>query len=168
MNREQIKDLAVRMAKENGLVNLSRSGLCAAAEIPDGSFTHIVGCSFTDFILEVRKEVPNELAFKKVVKTRTNPQLRKDSILAAAVQASEECGYMKVTSQQIADLAGVSPSLVWKYFGTMNGLRRAIMRRAVTEQNIKVIAQGLDAGDNQARRAPEEIIEKAQSLALGV
>lgn len=161
--REQVKEVAVCMVKGEGLINLSRRELCERAGIPDGSFPHIMGCNFSDFVEELKLENIQEIAHS-VSKTRANPELRKDHILNIAVAMAKVSGYNKITRDKIAEGAGVSMGLVTRYFGTMNQLKTAIMRRAIKQGIAEIIAQGLANGDDHAKKAPAELKAEAATL----
>lgn len=84
---------------------------------------------------------------------------------AALIVAAKPGGWSKLTRDGVARQAGCAESLVSKYFGTMDGFRRTIMRAAVKESHISIIAQGLAMGDKFAQRASDEQKEKvAQSI----
>jgi len=161
--REQVKKVAVRMIEQSGLINLSRRELCEKAFIPDGSFPHIMNCNFSDFVEELRLEgtigTPHSVS-----KTRANPELRKSHILNVAVCMAKTEGYNKITRDKVAEGAGVSTGLVSRYFGTMIQLKTAIMRRAVKQGIVEIIAQGLIYGDDHARKAPIELKEEAAAF----
>lgn len=78
----------------------------------------------------------------------------KPEVLAHALRIAEAVGYTNVTRQAVAEASGVSTGMVSKYFGTMQGLRRAIMSSATHNQNFIVLAQGLAAKDAKAMGAP--------------
>ena len=162
--KNEIKDLAFEMVKESGLINLSRKALCERAKIKEGSFNHIMGCSFIEFTEQLRKALPvdEDAPAHPVTKTRTNnPELRKDQILAAAVKISVDKNYSTITRQNVADAAGVSTGLVARYFGTMKQIRRSIMRSAIQNKNLKIIAQGLVNKDPNALKAPKPLQQQA-------
>jgi len=163
MTRDHIKQTAIEMVKESGLINLSRRELCKRAGVPDGSFTHIVGYNFSEFIKELKPEVADVSVFP-VSKTRADPKLRREHILNTAVGMARDVGYHKITRDSIAEGAGVSMGLVTRYFGTMKQLRRAIVRAAITQEIPEIIAQGLANGDNQAKKAPDDLKAKAVDL----
>ncbi len=163
MKREEVKEVAVCMVKGEGLINLSRRELCKRAGIPDGSFPHVMGCNFSDFVEELKLENIQEIAHS-VSKTRANPELRKDHILNVAVKMAKASGYNKITRDKVAEGAGVSMGLVTRYFGTMGQLKNAIMRRAVKQGVAEIIAQGLANGDDHAKRAPAELKAEAATL----
>lgn len=97
---------------------------------------------------------------------RLLPNDRKEQIMQKAMGLAGRGGYNNVKRADVAAAAGVAEGLVSKYWGTMVQLRRAIMRRAVTERNLLIIAQGLAGGDAQARKAPEALRREAVETLL--
>jgi AcrR family transcriptional regulator len=91
------------------------------------------------------------------------PKERKAEILQAALKVAAICGLTTFTRAQVADEAGISPASVNKYFTTMAQLRRDVMRAAVRDECLKLIAQGIVLGDKQALKAPAEL--RARALA---
>lgn len=161
MNKDGLKKIAVEMVREIGLINLSRAGLCERAGIADGSFQSIAGCTFTEFSEELRVlKIRTPLA--TVLKSRTNPELRRQHILETAVKLAKEHGYDRLTRDRVAEAAGVSPGLIGQYF-TMTTLRFEMMRYAVRHEVLEIVAQGLAARDNLAVNAPKELKNRAVS-----
>lgn len=163
MKREQVKAVAIGMVKKSGLINLSRRELCEAAGIPDGSFPHVMECNFSEFVNELKAENV-ESGMVPVSKSRVPAALRKEHILKVAVDMAIEDGYHRITRDGVAEKAGVSFSLVTKYFGTMNQLRKDVMRTAIKQSIPEIVAQGLANGDDRAKKAPAEL--KAQAATL--
>ena len=163
MKRDEVKQIAICMVRKSGLINLSRRELCERAGVPDGSFPHIMGCNFAEFVEELKLENIQDLTHS-VSKTRANPTLRKDNILTVAVNIAKIDGYNNITRDKIAESAGVSTGLVTRYFGTMNQLKTAVMRRAVKQGIAEIIAQGLANGDDHAKKASTELKAKAATL----
>ena len=155
-NKEKIETTAIRLANESGLINLTRSQLCTEVNIPDGSFNHLMGCSFTEFI-EKLKPLVTSGNISKVTKKRVSKELRKDSILSSAILVAKEVGFDKVTRDQVAEQAGISTGLVHHHFSTMVQLKRALMRHAIKDGILEIIAQGLAVHDEQAKKAPREL-----------
>jgi len=83
-----------------------------------------------------------------------------------AMALAGRTGYNNIKRSDIASAAGVAEGLVSRYWGTMVQLRRAVMRRAVSESNLLIIAQGLAGGDAQARKVPESVRREAVSQLL--
>jgi AcrR family transcriptional regulator len=98
---------------------------------------------------------------------RLTPALRRTHILDAAVLLASSGNYTQITRQEIADVAGIAPTLISHHFGTMIQLRRALMRYAVQGRHLSVIAQGLAARDPQAQKATTELQASALGSLLG-
>ena len=86
---------------------------------------------------------------------------RNRRILEAAVQLSAERGYTNITRAEVADRAGVADGSVNNAFGTMDGLRDAVMARAVEQRHGGIVAQGLAARHPAALAAPQELKDQA-------
>ncbi len=163
----EIRAIALEMANANGLINLTRQALCNRVGIKDGSFTNIMGITFTELTLEIRPFCTTEsLKIKASNKTRTNSTLRKEQLINAALDCFEKSDkpFMKVTRGDIAEEAGVSEQLITHHLGTITELRRDIIRHAVLQRRLKIIAQGLAVGDSHARKAPQELKDLAVAL----
>ena len=80
MKREKVKAVAIDMVKERGLINLARRELCERAGIPDGSFPHVMECTFTEFVEELRADNV-EQGPAPVSKRRAPAALRKEHLL---------------------------------------------------------------------------------------
>lgn len=99
---------------------------------------------------------------------RLSPSQRRESILDAALHLSKTEGYNRIRREEVASEAGVSMALITHYFGTMNKFRRAIMRAAITREVLEVVGQGLAIGDSHARKAPEELKQRAAQYIANV
>lgn len=93
---------------------------------------------------------------------------RREEILSAALKLARQGNYQSITRDAIADEAGVSFGLVTRYFGTMNNLRRDVMRAAIKLEKAEIVAQGLALGDKHARKAPEELKKEAAAIMCGL
>lgn len=75
--------------------------------------------------------------------------------------------FSKLTRDAVAREAGVAAGMVNKCFGTVEGLRRAVIAEGVRIEDLGIVAQGLACGYEEARLAPEGL--KTRALAyLGV
>lgn len=99
-------------------------------------------------------------------KKRQSPEIRKPELLRVAVELSRRHGYNKITRDAIAAEAGVSMGLVTLYLGTMANLRRDIMRAAVRDGIVEIVAQGIAAGDEHALKAPRELKQQIARFVL--
>jgi len=94
---------------------------------------------------------------------RMLPQDRRAEILNAALRVATVRGYRHLTRSQVAADALCAESLISAYFGTMDKFRRTIMRAAVKDRRLKIIAQGLVSGDSHAKKASDEL--RAEAMA---
>ncbi len=160
MNRDQVKQIAITLVRRIGLINLSRRELCKAAGIADGSFMSIMDCTFTEFIDELRAENINQ-CLVAVNKRRVAPSLRKEQLLKVAVAEAIDKGYNSVTRDAVAEIAGVSFGLITKYFGTMTQLKNDIIRYAIKNEVLEIVAQGIANQDHRVKKIPAELRKKA-------
>lgn len=101
----------------------------------------------------------------KMGHVRMKPEVRKEEVLDAAVEVACAFGYYNFRREDVADEAGVSPATINNYFNTMTQLRRAVMRRAIKQGVLKIVAQGLAQQDACALKAPEDV-KKAAIVSL--
>lgn len=85
------------------------------------------------------------------------PAERTHHLIAAGLAAAAATGWRTLTREQIAARAGVSPALVSARLGTADSIRRAVMRAAVRERCVPVVAQGLAARHPAALKADESL-----------
>lgn len=161
MSKTQVLQTARRMVRENGLINLTRRELCERANVPNGSFVNIMGCTFTELVDQLRGEDIPTRPGKEAEVARANPAARRDSILFAACELSKKGGYDKIKAKEVAEAAGISSQMITHYFGGMPQLRVAIMREAVRRSILPIIVQGLIRRDRIAKRAPEKLRDQA-------
>lgn len=91
-----------------------------------------------------------------------------EKLLCAALVVAAAKGYNRMTRDDVAVEAGVSPALVSLRLGTMEAMRRRVMRAAVRRSVTAVVAQGLVARDRFAESASVDLREKAaRSLCSG-
>lgn len=90
---------------------------------------------------------------------RSDPAVRTAELLEVALRLAAAEGWRTLTRDRIAAIAGVSPGLVSARLGTMEALKRSVMRAAVKNRTVAVVAEGLLVGDKQARRADAELRE---------
>lgn len=89
------------------------------------------------------------------------PRDRTDALLTTALHLAAAHGYATLTRESIALAAGVSPALVSARLGTMDAMRRSVMRAAVARGCVAVVAQGLAVRDRWALRADDELKARA-------
>ena len=101
-------------------------------------------------------------------KARQLPDDRRRQILfAALLVAQEPGGYSKLTREAVAQQVPCSEGLVSQYFGTMIAFKRTIVRAAIADQNLSIIAQALAIGDRNAQKATKGLKAKALATLAG-
>jgi len=93
---------------------------------------------------------------------------RRDEILKAALKVSARVGFNNIERADVARVAKCSEALVSSYFGTMQQLKKSVMRAAVVQENLIIIAQGLAIKNPHALKAPPEIRSAAAQSLAGV
>ncbi len=91
---------------------------------------------------------------------RLDPDVRKAQILDATLELSRTHGYTRVTKQMIADKLGTSTGIVNCHYGTVNQLRRDIIRHAIKIEDVTIIGQALVERDPNARKVPPDLRAK--------
>lgn len=90
---------------------------------------------------------------------RSDPAARTAELLKVALNLAAAEGWRTLTRDRIAVVAGVSPGLVSARLGTMDALKRSVMRAAVRDRVVAVVAEGLLVGDKHARKADSALRE---------
>lgn len=85
------------------------------------------------------------------------PHERTTSLLTTALAVASRTGWRTLTRESIAAAAGVSPALVSARLGTADAIRRSVMRAAVRQRCVPVVAEGLAARHPAALRADAEL-----------
>lgn len=98
------------------------------------------------------------------MRIRKHKKVRKEMVLCTAIQMSLKVGYQHLIRDDVAKAAEVSGSLVNKYFGTIDNLKKEVLRAAIEKGIVEIVAQGLGMRDPEALKAPEEIKQKAFSF----
>jgi len=92
---------------------------------------------------------------------------KKQDILQYATLIATSHGVYNMTKQQIADLAQISPGSINYHYGTMDKLRRKVMRYAIRNEIANIVAEGILARDPIAMRAPKHLRQKAAAYIGG-
>lgn len=95
------------------------------------------------------------------LRRRYPPEVRREMLLDVGLELAETHNYTNVSAQMVAEKADVTRALVSRYFGTMVQFRRALMRRAVDTERLRVVAQGLACGDAHAVKADDSLKSRA-------
>jgi AcrR family transcriptional regulator len=94
---------------------------------------------------------------------RLNPEIRANQIIEAGLKVASVHGWRAVTREAVALEAQVSPAMVNVRFSTMAQLLRSVMRKAIDDRVLHVVAQGYAAGDPTALKIDDELKRLALS-----
>lgn len=90
------------------------------------------------------------------------PRIRIEQMLAAALKiASKPGGWSALTLVGIAREAHCTHGLVIHYFGSLDALKRMLIKAAIKQENFDVLIQALVAGDPEAKRMKPLLRQKA-------
>lgn len=92
--------------------------------------------------------------------------MSKEHILEVAYTMAQRDGFGTLTRDGVAAEAGVAMGSVNYHWGKMSALREAVMQRAVEEENLELIGQGMALGDSIAKSAPLELRTRALTTLL--
>jgi len=92
---------------------------------------------------------------------RLDPKVRKAALLKVSLDLAAKHGIHHITRDMIALAGDVSPGLVSQYLGTMDALRKLVMREAVKQQVVPVVAQGIANRDRATLKVSDELKQKA-------
>lgn len=87
--------------------------------------------------------------------------VRVEELLAAGLLLAVSKGYQQVSRADLAQAVGVAEGTVSVHFGTMKQFRRSLMRAAVHQRHLGVVAQGLAMRDHEALKAPADLRDAA-------
>lgn len=97
---------------------------------------------------------------------RMHPNDRKAQILDAAIAVAVRDSFANMERKAIAREANVTEGLVSYHFGTMKNLRRTVMRHAIKERNLYIIAEGIICRNPYALKVPDDVKKEALELVL--
>jgi len=94
---------------------------------------------------------------------------RVEQLVKVSVTIIKDDGLEKFTRMNVANMAGIAPSSVNAIFGTMDGLREAVVQFAIDELHdnlddelmLHIVADGLVKGYQTAKLAPRNIRKAA-------
>lgn len=95
------------------------------------------------------------------------PKDRKAAILEAAVTAAKNHGFSALRLAHIAEQAECSNALVVSHYGTMSQMRRAVMRAAIKQEILSIVAEGIATRDPVACKSSPELQRKALAALRG-
>jgi AcrR family transcriptional regulator len=102
-----------------------------------------------------------------IVAKRFHPKVRREMILIAALRvARRPGGWGSMTRASIAKEAHCAEGLISRYLGSMDSVRRHIMKAAIKYEYLDLITQGLASGDKYALGVSPVLKHKAIGLLM--
>lgn len=144
MTPEIIKEKAIELSKQLGLLAIDRSLLCNEVGIACGSFNYIYGASFGELVEELRRE-GYPLGSAEVAPQRTSRNLRIAQIVERVAAYVAETGDLQIARKDAAELAGVSEPLIARYFGGVQGLRDAVVAHGLATRDARIVGAAIAA-----------------------
>lgn len=135
--QEAVTTAAAEIIADKGLINLTRESVCKRAGIASGSFTLVMGCTFTEFL----KNYEDENLGDVTEHTRSDPRTRRAQILKVATAVAKRIGINNMRRADVAEQAGVSGSLVSRYFASFDDLREEVATGAIESNDGRIMAQ---------------------------
>lgn len=77
------------------------------------------------------------------MRERKEPAERKQEILEVAIKLAKDIGYSHLTRNEVARQANVAYGLVTAYFKNIDNLKRSVIKEAIKQEIIQIIAQAL-------------------------
>lgn len=94
---------------------------------------------------------------------RLAPAERKEELLTEAFKQAKENGLKTVTRPSVAGALEVSDGLVTRYFGNLQGLRDAVLAKAVVGNELDIIADALEL-DMNVHHVPPDLVSQARKI----
>lgn len=161
MNRAAIIDAIRAEAAEVGALKVSLPSIRDRLGLTVRGFTLASGgASFAELVHEAtRKRHPIKL-------TRTarapHPEIRREVLLEAAVQAAQTVGADGVRASHIAELAGVSDTLVKHYLYPLAVMQRALVTEAIRRDDPVLLSRLLT--NAASANAPADLRRRAAEV----
>lgn len=83
--------------------------------------------------------------------------MSKEHILDTAYKMAQRDGFTTITRDGVAAEAGVAMGTVNTYFGVMDALRDEVVRRAIDDKDLAILAQALMRGNAIAQTAAKKL-----------
>lgn len=90
-------------------------------------------------------------------KTRPDTEQKRDVILTKALDYAIQMGWENFKRDDFCNEIGIATGSINYHFKSMDGFKRAIMRKAVAKRIVPIVAQGIAMRCSVARAAPESL-----------
>ncbi len=165
--KDKTKQAAIEYINEFGLINLNRTKLSERLGIKPGSFLFETGWNFNELVEELKAEGHVGGWSGPLHISRTDPEMRRVQILECAAELATEYRYNRIPRKELAKAAGISESLIYRYFSSVRELGDAIMQYAVDHEMPPIVGQGLVDQHPTAIKASVELKNKTFAYLAG-
>lgn len=170
-----IFEAAVAVARVHGYRNLTRKRIAQQLTRDHGFSLEVAenylanNTSMTEIIDQIMTEkdrlalVPGERQA-----TLSNLWKRYDQadIIERAYRLAVRTGLLSFSLPQLANETGFARTTLRNYFGGIEGVREAVVRKAIEHKNAQLVLEGLAAHVRAALEAPEELRQAASAKLL--
>lgn len=95
---------------------------------------------------------------------RFRPEVRKEIIIDAALALCVNGQtYQTISGEQVAEAIQVRRPTINHHFGTIGKMRKEVLRAALKRENLRVIAQGMAAGDVLLKDITPELYKRVMN-----
>jgi len=156
-DKEKIKKAALSLARDIGPQNITLTALCDLVGISPGSFSHIMGVGFTEYVHTLPS---NEIT--EITRKRSTPIFRKRAIIKKTVEIvwNGSIPFSCITYSSIAKHTGMARSTVVKYFDSIAHVKNEVMKYAIQNEILEIVAQGIVTKNRLALAVPAELKRK--------
>jgi len=163
--KQELLDKGHELALKHGLGHLTSSVMAEATGFYRYSVTnHFGGISAFREAVKALGVKKGTMKVNDVVRCpRLSPGERQAEILEEAYAQAAATGLSQVTRASVANALGISDGLISRYFGTVLGLRDAVLAKAVTKENADIVADALELQMN-THHVPPPLVDNARKI----
>ena len=161
---DEIAELALRMAREKGLINLTCADVSREAGFPEGSFSARAGYTFTELVTKLTPLLRDMPHHTQTVNRRANPAVRRDQIIKAGLYVAQQKPYNTMKYGEVAEQAGVARTLISHYFIRESDLITEVLKLAIEQEVLSVVKLGMLLGHPVILTAPLALQERANTI----
>lgn len=93
--------------------------------------------------------------------TKLRAEQRQAQIMSRATQLARDGALYDMTADDVAESVGVKRPTVLHYYGSMQGLRDAVVAMAIEKENLSIIAQAIAANDPLTKNINDDLRHRA-------
>lgn len=163
--KQEMLTVGYELALKHGLGHLTNKVMTEATGFYyNALYTHFGGITQLREAVLAHGVVNGTMKANAVVRCpRLTPAERKVELLEQAYAQAVEKGLGSVSRRSVAEALGVTDGLVSRYFGTLQGLREAVLAKAVVTEQFDIIADALELQMN-THHIPPDLVSQARKI----